>query len=202
MTADANSGKINSRNISEISGAERLLPGESEADYGGALSEMLRELEAKTPLQVYLVEQIHDCLYWMRRYASQKRMLILKEIVKQLPYPKTYLEDFEGKLGEEGCEILQVLAGGTKSKKIDQLLKKSGQTLESLQLEAIDKLGSRLRQLDDMIFIKAKLLAGLQSSFEMVANRKLVRERLRLQVDSMRRDLEAIEHDIGKTTSS
>lgn len=50
-------------------------------------------------------------------------------------------------------------------------------------------------QLEEMIALKAKTLAGFQTSYEVLSNRKVNAERLELQNSLMRRDLQAIEND-------
>jgi len=65
--------------------------------------------------------------------------------------------------------------------------------LASLRQLAQSNKHKELRGLDDQIALQAKILAGFQASFEVAANRALNRERLSLQNDILRRDLDAIE---------
>lgn len=61
-----------------------MLPTESLQNYQADLQALLQELEANTPLKVYLVENIHECLLWIRRYRAQKRNLVLRAIATLL----------------------------------------------------------------------------------------------------------------------
>ena len=70
--------------ISEIVSTDPVLPGESRALYDACLRSVITELKATTALQIYLAEQIFDCLWWMRRYEQQKRDTILREMANIL----------------------------------------------------------------------------------------------------------------------
>jgi hypothetical protein len=65
-------------------GVTPILPGESEESYSAGLSAVIEELGAKTTLQVYIAEKIHDCLWWIRRYEDQKRVTIIAEMARQV----------------------------------------------------------------------------------------------------------------------
>jgi len=48
-----------------------ILPGESAEQYQQSLDALIEELGAKSVLQVYLAEKIHECLWWIHRYEEQ-----------------------------------------------------------------------------------------------------------------------------------
>jgi len=64
---------------------------------------------------------------------------------------------------------------------------------DSLRQRALYNLRWRLQELDAQLALKAKTLAGLQASYEVLANRRTNAERLRLQNELLRRDLGALE---------
>jgi len=66
--------------VSAWLGNPQVLPCESAAQYQASLQGLIAELEAKTVLQVYLAEKIHECLWWVRRYEAQKRATIVAEM--------------------------------------------------------------------------------------------------------------------------
>ncbi len=49
-----------------------ILPGESNAVYKKGLEATVQELSAKTELQIFIAEKIFQCIWWMRRYETQK----------------------------------------------------------------------------------------------------------------------------------
>ena len=76
-----------------------------------------------------------------------------------------------------------------------KLLKKHNLTVESLNQNAFESNKNVLLRLDQMIALKAKTLAGFQASYEVLVNRNVNAERMRLQNALMQRDLGAIENE-------
>ena len=76
--------EVNSSKISKIFGPIRLLPGESEDLYNSGLLGTIKELGATTYLQTYLAEKIFQCIWWMRRYETQKQATIVSAMVDLL----------------------------------------------------------------------------------------------------------------------
>jgi hypothetical protein len=81
-----NKSKITPKSdITKLLGAKPVLPGENAEEYAAGLAALIAELEAKTVLQIYLAEKIYDCLWWIKRYEAQKRMVmiaVMTEIVQ------------------------------------------------------------------------------------------------------------------------
>ena len=68
-----------------------------------------------------------------------------------------------------------------------------GHTIESLKQQALSRESREIRALDEQIALQAKILAGFQASYEVATNRKLNIERMNLQNEMLRRDVEAID---------
>ena len=77
----------------------------------------------------------------------------------------------------------------------DELLGEHNLTMETLTQKAMASSRSVFENLDQMIALNAKTLAGFQASYEVVVNRKVNAERMRLQNALMQRDLGAIENE-------
>ena len=83
------STKLVSPSISSLLGVVQVMPCESEEVYRVGLLATIEELGAQTPLQVYLAEKIFECLWWMRRYETQKRAALIHEMARLLdPTPR------------------------------------------------------------------------------------------------------------------
>jgi hypothetical protein len=173
--------------IGELLGTTSVLPGESEDFYQAGLAVMVNELGAKTTLQVYLVEKIYDCLWWIRRYEDQKRVTIIAEMARQTKL------GYQSDKTQEEVEIREAFMANDVNKRVLKVLDAIGHTPESLKQSAYNKKREEIMQLDQQIALQAKILAGFQASFELAFNRKLNTERLKLQNDLMRRDLAAVE---------
>ena len=173
--------------ISQLIGASPVLPSESEEAYQYGLAAAVNELGATTPLQIYLAEKIHECLWSMRRYENQKRPTLFRSMAEQLD-PQHF-----------GCDVSDVEAWAMDALFANRLddafinqLKKHNLAVESLNQKALESSQDVLESLDQMIAFKAKTLAGFQASYEVLVNRKVNAERMRLQNALMQRDLDAI----------
>ena len=179
--------------ISDILGVTPVLPGEPEDAYQAGLAAMVEELEAKTILQVYIVEKIYDCLWWIRRYEDQKRITVINEMARLTKV------GYQPNKTQAEVDIREAFMANHLSAGVMKVLGSLGHTPDSLRQEAFSKKRDEIMQLDQQIALQAKILAGFQGSYEVAFNRKLNVERLKLQNDLMRRDLAAI--DVVSTRS-
>jgi hypothetical protein len=178
--------------ISSLLAVNPVLPGESAEVYQDGLAGLIVELEAKTVLQVYLAEKIYECLWWIRRYDTQKRERLLSEMAQLLEG-----DTFRSGPSQAELVIRRQLGSPALSPTILEMLGSKHYDLALLRQEAHSSCASELRALDDQIALQVKILAGLQASYEVAANRKLNIERLRLQNALLARDLEAIEGTVS-----
>ena len=184
--------------ISDIVSRDPILPGESRELYDVCLKSVITELNATTALQIYLAEQMFESLWWMRRYEQQKRDTILRHMATILD-TSGYHSQISG---YERNYFLQLQEEVPTEELLNQL-KKTNHSIDTLRQEAMIKANLQLHALDVRIAMKAKTLAGFQSSFEVLVNRNINRERIELQNAILRRDLQAIEMEKpsnGKST--
>ena len=174
--------------ISDIVSTDPVLPGESRELYDACLKSVITELKATTALQIYLAEQIFECLWWMRRYEQQKRDTILREMANLLdPYGPT------SKITENKRFYFHLLQVEEASEELQEILEQAKHSIDTLRQEAMYRVGLQLNAIDIRITLKAKTLAGFQASYEALVNRNINRERLELQNAILKRDLRAIE---------
>jgi GAF domain-containing protein len=76
---------------------------------------------------------------------------------------------------------------------IQKLMKDKGHTAGSLLEYAMDRQKQELIELDQSIAQKAATLLQLQKSYEVLVNRSVLQERLKLQNELLKRDLFAID---------
>jgi hypothetical protein len=177
--------------ISQIVGGNFILPGESAQQFHQAYAAALVELGAQTQLQIYLAEQIFHSMWWIRRYELQKRASLISEMVKILRSP-----GFAELPGLDLTELLE--AGRWDDPAVLKELKIKGFTAQSLLQRAGDRQQEELMRLDQSIALKAHTLTQLQKSYEALVNRSVMKERLKLQNDLLKRDLLAIDTPIVK----
>lgn len=58
-----------------------------------------------------------------------------------------------------------------------------------------------IQKLDQLIALRVKTLMQLQQSYEALVNRSVLQERLKLQNDLLRRELQAIDRPVVESTS-
>jgi hypothetical protein len=172
--------------VSNAVGAYQILPGESAQKYHHGLASTIEELGAKTMMQIYIAEKIFQCIWWMRRYETQKRSSIIKEMAKALvEYTNVH---------DQKREVTALLhAGQWGDEAIETLIKLKGHTPQSLLELAMDRKKEDLMQLDQSIALKSSTLVQLQKSYEALVNRCVMQERLKLQNELLKRDLKAID---------
>jgi hypothetical protein len=184
-------------NITQILGNSAVLPGESEEVYQKGLLATIQELGALTPLQIYLAEKIYECLWWMRRYENQKRATVIRKMA-------LILAPAQG--GIENADLESAVTEQLHSNLIDddmlELLARRNLDMASLTQKAMAQSRADLANLDEMIVIKAKTLAGFQASYEVLVNRKINSQRMLLQNELMSRDLAAIDVESTNASSS
>ena len=183
--------------ITQVLGSSPVLPGESEAVYQQGLIATVQELGATTPLQIYLAEKIYECLWWMRRYENQKRATLIRKMAQILA---------PSGAGSEVTELEAAVTEQLHNNHIDDALKtlflRRMLDMASLTQKAMAYSRAEHVSLDEMIAVKAKTLAGFQASYEVLVNRKVNAERMRLQNALMTRDLGAIDMESADVVPS
>jgi len=174
--------------ISDIVSSDPVLPGESRELYDACLKSVITELKATTALQIYLAEQMFECLWWIRRYEQQKRDTILREMANILD-----TASYPIKISGDKRYYFHALQDADPSEDLLEIIDKSNYSIDTLRQEAMIKAMAHMHGTDVRIAFKAKTLAGFQASYEVLVNRNINRERLELQNAILKRDLQAIE---------
>ena len=172
--------------ISQIFGPIKLLPGESEAVYRAGFIGTISELGAATHLQIYLAEKIFQCLWWMRRYEVQKQATIVNAMVDLLTRHDTDKK-------RRTAITFNLQEGLWDGKEMRELIETNGYTLDSLLARGQSKVREEIQKIDLLLALRVKALGQLQQSYEALVNRSVMQERLKLQNELLKRDLQAIE---------
>ena len=175
--------------ITQILGSTPVLPGESQDSYQQGLLSTIQELGASTPFQIYLAEKIYECIWWMRRYEKQKRATLIHSMAVILETDKYAIV-----VSDLQAWTMDALYANRIDEEFNGLLAEHNLTMETLTQQAMANSRSVFENLDQMIALNAKTLAGFQASYEVAVNRKVNAERMRLQNALMQRDLGAIEN--------
>jgi hypothetical protein len=125
-------------------------------------------------------------MWWMRRYETQKHLAIINSMVEKLVNHGTSKEQ-----RHSVTLLLQTKDWGDPL--IQNLAKASGNTPESLMAYAVTSSREEIQKIDQLIALRVKTLGQLQQSYEALVNRSVMQERLRLQNELLKRDLQAID---------
>jgi hypothetical protein len=178
--------QVTSSEIAKIFGPTQLLPGESEEAYNLGLAGTIRELDARTHLQVYLAEKIFQCLWWLRRYEIQKHALTINAMVSLVVAPGTPKP-------HQQAITAHFQANKWQTPSMLKIMENNGHTPESLLAKALSKESLEIQKIDQQIALRTKTLGQLQQSYEALVNRSVLQERLQLQNELIKRDLQAID---------
>lgn len=179
--------------ISNVFGPIQILPGESLDAYKEGLVATIKELGASTHLQIYLAEKIFQCLWWMRRYETQKQASTINAMVALLTNHAT-------PKSQKHALTLLIHAQDWKVDLLKKMIEEAGHTPGSLLAAAMSTKSQEIQNFDSLIALRVKTLGQLQQSYEALVNRSVMAERLRLQNELIKRDLQAI--DVSAVESS
>lgn len=176
--------------LARLIGPVELLPGESQQAYDSELAALLKDIGTNSPLAVMLTEQLYESLLWARRHGADKARLIVNAMVELLVdyhgWDEVRLALYASLSGSEDEEATALIA---------QLLEDKGHTIGSLRAAATKRCMDSLKVLDGLIQQQLNSARHLQKSIEALELKPLVMERMCLDIQNLKRDLNAIEHD-------
>ena len=122
------------KSLAPFLSSPKLLPGESESEFQASLEGLLSELENPSPLNIALVTQLNECLWWIKRHTVDKELLLHESMARILSKADSYIEFYDNQKISSALESF--LAGNANKddkKFIDDLLKKAGLTVSDLR---------------------------------------------------------------------
>jgi hypothetical protein len=123
----------------------------------------------------------------MKRYEVQKRACLVAEMVKALG--GSYAESADERL----ALTKNLEAGVWDTPGMDKRLKSKGFTPQSLTQRAFERCMDEVFRYEQLIAVAMQSMIGLQKSYESLAHRSIMQERLKLQNELLKRDLQAID---------
>ncbi len=165
--------------------ASPVLPGQSPEQYQAGLQSLITELQAQTPMQVYVAQKMFDCMWWLRTYDMAKHCAIAESMISIIEIETP---------GQIDGPVLQCLRSlDWNNALVAKAAQQSGYTVVSLHALATNRIRDELLNLEQLTAIRSKTLSQLQASYEALVSRPILQERLKLQNQLMGRDLDAIE---------
>ena len=157
------------KSIATLLPSPRLLPNESEADFQSSLQGLLSEFETPSPLNVALVIQLNECLWWIKRHTVDKELLLHDSmagiLTRSAEFPQSY--DNRGvSMALEG--FLSGNAGEEDEQWIEELLKRAELTVSDLRARGFKGAYKHIKMADDLIHRQYQTMRHLQKSIDSV----------------------------------
>jgi len=138
--------------IATLLPSPRLLPNESEAEFQSSLQGLLSELEKPSALNVALVTQLNECLWWIKRHTVDKELLLHESMVKILCMADTYSDVYDNHLVSAALEGFLAGNANKRGKQwVNDLLKEAKLTVSDLRARGFKDAAKHIKMADELI---------------------------------------------------
>jgi len=182
------------KSIGTLLPSPRLLPNESEAEFQSSLQGLLSELEKPSPLNIALVTQLNECLWWIKRHTIEKELLLHESMAKILCMADTYSDFYNNHLGSAALEGF--LAGNANKKDkqwVNDLLKEAKLTVSDLRARGFKDVAKHIKMADELIHRQYQTMRHLQKSIEAVDFKSRLIKRMDLELATLENNALAID---------
>jgi hypothetical protein len=172
----------------------RLLPNESESEFQSSLQGLLSELETPSPLNVALVTQLNECLWWIKRHTVDKELLLHESMARILAGSNRYIEPYENHRISSALESF--LAGNASKgnkKIIDDLLRRAELTVSDLRARGFKDASKHIKMADELIHRQYQTMRHLQRSIDAVDFKSRIIKRMDLELVNLENKALAID---------
>ena len=165
----------------------KLLPGESESEFQASLEGLLSELENPSPLNVALVTQLNECLWWIKRHTVDKELLLHESMARILSKADSYIEFYDNQKISSALEsFLTGNASKSDKKFIDDLLGKAKLTVSDLRARGFKDAAKHLKMADELIHRQYQTMRHLQRSIDSVDFKSRLIKRMDLELADLK----------------
>jgi len=172
----------------------KLLPGESESEFNASLEGLLSELDNPSPLNIALVVQLNECLWWIKRHTVDKELLLHDSMARMLTivgdHPKMYNNDLVSNALEN---IFTGNASKDDKEVVDNLLKKGKLTISDLRARGFKDASKHLKMADELIHRQYQTMRHLQKSIDAVDFKSRIIKRMDLELANLENKVQAID---------
>ncbi len=184
-STDKNNAEITSP-ISMLVGTPRLLPGESIEEYQASLNALISEIDQPTPMIVFLLEQINEAFWWIRRHTRDKELMIFEEMASKLT--KSHESN------RRRAFFNALLQGqGDKHKDLQLALVQKEMSIEQVRVQAIRFCLKDLRAIDDLINRQIQTIRQFQKCIDQIELKPRLKKRMDLEIQRIEQDLRAVD---------
>jgi len=182
------------KSIATLLSSPRLLPNESEVEFQSSPQGLLSELEKPSPLNVALVTELNECLWWIKRYTMDKELLLHESMAKVLCRADSYKDVYDNHLVSAALEGF--LAGNASKKNkqwVNDLLREAKLTVSDLRARGFKSAAKHIKIVDDLIHRQYQTIRHLQKSIDAVDFKSRLIKRMDLELAELEKQALAID---------
>ena len=186
--------KSSVKSISTLLPKPRLLPNESEAEFQSSLQGLLSELDNPSPLNVALVTQLNECLWWIKRHTVDKELLLHESMARILSKAGSYSEVYDNRLVSIALEgFLAGHASQADKRWIEELLERAKLTVLDLRARGFKDAAKHIKMADELIHRQYQTMRHLQKSIDAVDFKSRLIKRMDLELAVLENNALAID---------
>ena len=171
------------KSLTPFLSSPKLLPGESESEFQASLEGLLSELENPSPLNITLVTQLNECLWWIKRHTVDKELLLHEAMASILSWARGRTTVYDN---HQVSSALEDYFSGSASKSdkemIEELLEESGLTVSDLRARGFKDASKHLKMADELIHRQYQTMRYLQKSIDAVDFKSRLIKRMDLEL--------------------
>ena len=182
------------KSIAALLPSPRLLPNESEADFQSSLQGLLSEFETPSPLNIALVIQLNECLWWIKRHTVDKELLLHESMAGILTRSAEFPQSYDNRRVSMALEGF--LAGNASEEDeqwIDELLNRAELTVSDLRARGFKGAYKHIKMADDLIHRQYQTMRHLQKSIDSVDFKSRLIKRMDLELAVLENNALAID---------
>ena len=182
------------KSLAPFLSSPKLLPGESESEFNASLEGLLSELENPSPLNIALVVQLNECLWWIKRHTVDKELLLHDSMARILARSNSYIETYDNHQVSSALEnYFSGSANKDDKKMIDNLLKNGELTMPDLRARGFKDASKHLKMADELIHRQYQTMRHLQKSIDAVDFKSRIIKRMDLELADLENKAQAID---------
>lgn len=182
------------KSIATLLPSPRLLPNESEAEFQSSLQGLRSELEKPSPLNIALVTQLNECLWWIKRHTVDKELLLHESMAKILCRADTYRDVYDNHLVSAALEGFFAGNASKKNKQwVNNLLKEDKLTVSDLRARGFKDAAKHIKMADELIHRQYQSMRHLQKSIDAVDSKSRLIKRMDLELATLENNALAID---------
>ena len=182
------------KSLAPFLSSPKLLPGESESEFNASLEGLLSELENPSPLNIALVVQLNECLWWIKRHTVDKELLLHDSMARILARSNSYIETYDNHQVSSALEnYFSGSANKDDKKMIDNLLKNGELTMPDLRARGFKDASKHLKMADELIHRQYQTMRHLQKSIDAVDFKSRIIKCMDLELADLENKAQAID---------